>query len=154
MQGHDDYEAMRRLEAEVEAIGAEIDARAAAGAYSVEQYDDLHKYGEAIAAWQRAVGSVLARQERAVEETHARLTDLEATRFADRLELEMDLERWQDGIAADVGHDLEEIADRTMAAIEAYGRGEDIRAELFGICEDVFNVMGDLMAMEPDEKEE
>lgn len=154
MQGHDDHEAMRRLEAEVNAIAAEIDAKAAAGAYSVEQYDDLHRYGEAIAKWQRAVSGILARQERNVKETHARLTDLEAARFADRLELEMDLERWQDGIAADVGHDLEEIDDKIMAAIEADRRGEAVGAALHDIHMGVLSVMGDLMAMEPDEEEE
>lgn len=125
--------------------------------FGTNDYDKLHELedmarrtGEQL---ERTVAK-LEQQRRCAEELSARLTDLEAARFADRLELDMDLERWKDGIAAHVGHDLEEVADRLMGAIEAYGRGEDIRAELFGIRGDVLTVMADLLTMDPEEEEE
>ena len=125
--------------------------------FGTNDYDKLHELedmarrtGEQI---ERAVAE-LERQRARSEELRTRLTDLEAARFADRLELDMDLERWKDGIAAHVGHDLEEVADRLMGAIEAYGRGEDIRAELFDIHGDVLTVMADLLTMDPEEEEE
>lgn len=81
------------------------------------------------------------------------VTDMEAARFADRCELDMDLERWKDGIAAQVGHDLEDIADKIMAAIGASRRGEDVTAALYDVHMDVVNVMADLLTMNPEDEE-
>lgn len=77
-----------------------------------------------------------------------RLIDAEAAQFADRLERDIDLETW-DGIhSAHVGHDLEEIADKLIEAIEASGRGEDVRGLLYDIHGDVCCLMADIQTGE------
>lgn len=82
----------------------------------------------------------------------ARLTDIEAERFAEGIALEIDLERWRDGIAANVGHDLENVADKLMDAIVALRRGEDATAKLYDAHMDLCNVIGDLLSMNPEEE--
>ena len=73
-----------------------------------------------------------------------RILDPEAEHFADGADREIDLETW-DGIhAAHVGHDLEEVADKLIAAIEANRRGEDIDGALFDIHGDVCSIMADI----------
>ena len=84
-------------------------------------------------------------------DTSKRLLDLEAEHFADKLERDMDLETW-DGIhAAHVGHDLEEVADKLIEAIEANRRGEDIDGLLFDIHGDVCSIIADNMRPEAEE---
>lgn len=156
---HGDKDA-EELAAEINAIGAEIDAKLAAGVYGTEQYDELHRYEQAIDAWLRRSQEVLAENTRTmnelneeVESLRKRMADMEAARFADRCELDMDLERWKDGIAAHVGHDLEDIADKIMAAIGASRRGEDVTAALYNVHMDVVSVMADLLTMNPEDEE-
>lgn len=77
-------------------------------------------------------------------EQEKRILDLEASHFADGVERTLDLERW-DGIhASHVGHDLEEIADKLIAAIEAEAHGEDLRGKLYEIHGDLCCVMADI----------
>lgn len=77
-----------------------------------------------------------------------RLLDVEAAHFADGIERAIDLETW-DGIhSAHVGHDLEEIADKLIEAIEASGRGEDVRGLLYDIHGDVCCLMADIQTGE------
>lgn len=84
-----------------------------------------------------------------VDALDARLTNIEAERFADGIALEIDLERWRDGIAAHVGHDLEDVADKLMDAIVALRRGEDATAKLYDAHMDLCSVIGDLLSMNP-----
>ena len=74
----------------------------------------------------------------------SRLLDLEAEHFADKLEREIDLQTWDGLHAAHVGHDLEELADRLMASILAYSRGEDVYAALYDIHGDMCCLMADI----------
>lgn len=105
-----------------------------------------------------ALEAECARLSRMVEELddkratlEKKVIDLEAGHFADKLEREIDLETW-DGIhAARVGHDLEEIADKLLAAIEANRRGEDIDGLLFDIHGDVCCLIADNMRPEGEE---
>ena len=80
-----------------------------------------------------------------------RLLDLEAAHFADGIERAVDLEKWDGLHAARVGHDLEEIADKLIAAIEANRRGEDIDGLLFEIHGDVCCLIADNMRPEAEE---
>lgn len=105
-------------------------------------YDEMHRMENEI----QRLKSAIELQERILEATRERITDMEAERFVDRIELETDLQRWSDGIAAHVGRDLEEIADKLLAAIEADRRGEDVRSALYEIHGDVVNVISDMMA--------
>lgn len=105
-------------------------------------YDEMHRMEDEI----RRLESVIELQERSLETLRDRITDVEAERFVDRLELETDLQRWNDGIAAHVGRDLEETAGKLLAAIEASRRGEDVTAALYDIHMDVVNVISDMMA--------
>lgn len=143
---------LHELEAELRAIGADIDAKMAAGRYGVEQYDDIKRLMAAMEA-------VTAEHTRATDELRGnmnelreRVTDMEAADFATKCEHEIDLARWRDGIAASVGYDLEEIADRLMAAIEANRRGEDVDAALFDVHGDVLTLMADLLTMNPEDE--
>ena len=81
-------------------------------------------------------------------DTSKRLLDLEAEHFTDRLERDIDLETWDGIYAARVGHDLEEVADKLMDAIEADMRGEDIRGALFNIHGDVCSIIADMQTAE------
>lgn len=157
MEEHDE---LNELAAEINAIGREVDARLAAGVYGTDQYDELHRYEQAIDAWLRRSQEVLAENTRTMNELNEEvnslrksMTDMEAADFAKRLEHDMDLERWKDGIAADVGHDLEEIADEIMDVISASERGEDVTAALYGVHMDVVDVMADLLTMNPEDEE-
>lgn len=105
-------------------------------------YDEMHRMENEI----QRLKSAIELQERILEATRERITDMEAERFVDRIELETDLQRWSDGIAAHVGRDLEEIAGKLLAAIEASRRGEDVTAALYDIHMDVVNVISDMMA--------
>lgn len=114
------------------------------------EYDEMHRMENEI----QRLKSAIELQERILEATRERITDMEAERFVDRIELETDLQRWSDGIAAHVGRDLEEIAGKLLAAIEADRRGEDVRSALYEIHGDVVNVMADIMADTPSEEPE
>ena len=57
-----------------------------------------------------------------------------------------------DGIAARVGHDVEEVADRLMDAMLAYGRGEDIDRALWDIHGDMLCIVADLSTMDQDKE--
>lgn len=144
---------MSEYDGELRRISADIDAKMAAGKYGVEQYDDMKRLEAAMeAALER-----IARDARAdvgrLDALQKKLTDMEAARFADRCELELDLERW-DGIrAAQVGRELEDVADRIMEAIEANRRGEDIDGALFEIHVDVWDILADLGTLDPENKE-
>ena len=74
-----------------------------------------------------------------------RMTEMEARDFANRVERDIDMEKWRGGIAARVGHDLEEVTDKLMEIIEANDRGEDVREALFNIHTDVICIMSDLL---------
>ena len=108
----------------------------------MDEYDKMHELEKETKLLQHKA-----------DELHRQLTDIEAERFADKCEFELDLARWNDGIAAHVGHDLEEVADKLIAAIEAERRGEDVRGRLYDIHGDVCSIMGDLMSFDPDEEE-
>lgn len=144
---------MSEYDGELRRISADIDAKMAAGKYGVEQYDDMKRLEAAMeAALER-----IARDARAdvgrLDALQKRLTDMEAARFADRCELELDLERW-DGIrAAQVGRELEDVADRIMEAIKANRRGEDIDGALFEIHGDVWTILADLGTFDPEDEE-
>lgn len=81
-------------------------------------------------------------------DTSKRLLDLEAEHFTDRLERDIDLETWDGIYAGRIGHDLEEVADKLMDAIEADMRGEDIRGTLFNIHGDVCSIIADMQTAE------
>lgn len=79
-----------------------------------------------------------------IDKLWSQIADFEATRFADRCELEMDLQRWDGIYAAHVGHKLEDVADRLTETIEAYTNDEDIYGELFALHMDVCCLMADV----------
>ena len=141
----DEYDDLQR-------IAAEIDAKMAAGQIDAGQYDLMHRYGRAIDAFQARMSHVVAEQEQRVENLQERMTDMEAASFANKCEQEMDLERWKDGIAARVGQDVEEVADRLMDAMLAYGRGEDIDRALWDIHGDMLCIVADLSTMDQDKE--
>ena len=116
----------------------------------MDDFERMHELEAVVEKQAREVKALYGR----IRQLQERVTDMQAAQFADRLEMDMDLERWKDGIAAHVGHDLEDIADRIMAAIEADRRGENVGAELFSIHGDVVSVMADLLTMDPDEDAE
>lgn len=105
---HEDYQQLRRLEAECNRL-----------LRMVEELDDMKA------------------------DLEKRVLDLEAGQFSDKLEREIDLQTWDGIYAARVGHDLEEVADKIIAAIEANRRGEDVDAALFDIHGDVCSIMAD-----------
>ena len=108
-----------------------------------ESYDLMRRLEAECSALMTECG----RLGRKLEEQEAAILDLKAGHFADGIERALDLEAW-DGIhAAHVGHDLEEIAAKLMAAMEASGRGEDVGGMLYDISGDVFSLMADISSV-------
>lgn len=60
-------------------------------------------------------------------------------------------EEVREDTTANVGHDLEGVADKLMDAIVALRRGEDATAKLYDAHMDLCSVIGDLLSMDPDE---
>ena len=115
--------------------------------FSYEDYQRMHR----LEADLKAALAGIEEQRQALDIQSKAILDLEAEHFADKLEREIDLQTW-DGIhAAHVGHDLEEIADKLIAAIEANRRGEDIDGLLFDIHGDVCCLIADNMRPEEEE---
>lgn len=105
-----------------------------------DNYEKMHRLEEEAERLRRMVNE----QEREMDKIRKQLTDMEAERFADRCEIDMDLERWDGMYAAHVGRDLESVADRIIEALEANGRGEDVRGILWDVHGDVCSIMADI----------
>lgn len=109
--------------------------------WSHEDYQRMHMLEAECTRLSRVAEELKTRE----ADLKKRVLDLEAEHFADKLEREIDLETWDGVHAARVGHDLEEIADKLIAAIEANRRGEDIDGLLFDIHGDVCCLIADNM---------
>jgi len=108
--------------------------------FSYEDYQRMHR----LEADLKDARATIEEQRQTLGTLNRAILDLEAEHFADKLEREIDLQTW-DGIhAAHVGHDLEEIADKLMAAILAYSRGEDVYGALYDVHGDVCSLMADI----------
>ena len=133
-----------RVEAELDAIMDEIGATL--HTYSPAQRDSLHRLEGAMERYEECVAATMQQQWRDLEELHGRMVDMEAKRFADRMEVWVDVERWGSQCAAIVGHTLEGIEETLANAMEAAARGEDVAALLLEAHGAVCALMADIKA--------
>ena len=117
--------------------------------YSYEDYQRMHKLEAMAARTEQTSRQIMAD----LAELQRQVLDLKARGFADSCEREIELARWQDGIAARVGSELEGVADKVMLAIERGRRGEDVDGLLFDVHTDLLAIAADLMTVNPDEGE-
>ena len=97
----------------------------------------------------------IAELERHIAEQQEKLLDLETAQFIDHTETALDLERWDGRYAAHVAHDLEEVGDNIIKAIESIREGGDPDAAvstLFKAHMDVCDILAD-MATDKDTEE-
>lgn len=76
---------------------------------------------------------ILAQHEEKIRGLEKRVLDIEAARFADVCERDLDLARWGDVVAETVGEDLEEVAGLVTDAMELSRAGHDVTQYLSGI---------------------
>lgn len=120
----------------------------------MDNYDKMHRLEAEMHRLEAEVARLrhtLIEQEREMDAIRKQVTDMEAERFADKCEIEMDLERWDGIYAAQVGRDLEDVADRLIEALEAERKGEDVRGILWGVHGDVCSIMADISTDAADE---
>lgn len=117
----------------------------------MDEYEELHRLEavvEALGNIATQQGQLIAEHNREVEELRERAVDLEARQFADRFERDLDLQKWRDGIAAEVGRDLEAVADKMMEAmIDLEGRDEEPVSVLDEAYSDLCLIIGELLAI-------
>ena len=114
--------------------------------YSPAQRDSLNRLEGAMERYEECVAATMQQQWRDLEELHGRMVDMEAKRFADRMEVWADVERWGGQCAAIVGHALEEVEETLANALECAARGEDVAPFLLEAHGDVCALMADIRA--------